>query len=218
LIVRCRRVFGSLGQRRRRRRRGSGCLAPRDQTTRIIGGLRCGWVGFAGLILIEGQVEGPAGVREKGSRVEVGHRDAKADGGAWAIGVGRRSSCRTFGSSMEIRSQRSLYTRRTHGVKRLQEVRKQRMPRATKSRSFEAPQRDPSRNRRRYRNASLLHGRGLEAHVIPSSYLARQHAGDKEVGILARAKLAVVETAQRQDSHDRQSDLTGSTAHGLLFG
>lgn len=100
-------------------------------------------------------------------------------------------------NSMEIRSQRSLYTRLTHVVKRLQEVRNQRMPRATRSRCFEAPHWDPSRNRRRYRNARSLHGRGLEDHAIPSSYLARQHAGDKEVGILPRAKLAVVETAQR---------------------
>jgi hypothetical protein len=180
--------------------------------------LWCGWVGFASLVLIGGQVEGPAGVREKANRVEVGHRDAKADEGAWTSGVGIQSSCRPFDSSTEIRSQRSLYTRRTHGLKRLEEVRKQRMPRATRSRCFEAPHWDPSRNRRRYRNARSLHGRGLEDHAIPSSYLARQHAGDKEVGTLPRAKLAVVETAQRQDNYDKELNITDRMAHSLLFG
>jgi hypothetical protein len=54
---------------------------------RTSGRPRCGWAGFTillGLVLIGGQVEGSAGVREKGDRGKVGHRcqvDAKAEEG-----------------------------------------------------------------------------------------------------------------------------------------
>jgi hypothetical protein len=48
--------------------------------------------------------------------------------------------------------------------------------------------------------------------------LAGQCAGDKEVGTLPRAKLAVTETVQRQDNYDRELNIKGSIAHGLLFG
>lgn len=122
-------------------------------------------------------------------------------------------------NSGEIRSQRSLYTRRTHGVKRLQEVRKQRMPRATRSRCFET-----------HRNGTrpgIFGGIATQGHCTeedwritqyPQATLAGQCAGDEEVGTLPRAKLAVARTAQRQDNYDRELNMTGSTAHGLFFG